>query len=51
VTQIIERLVIDPEFLAQPPIADRLLQVQQPVTKVRVLEKVIKVPPMRSYEA
>jgi hypothetical protein len=29
VTQIIERLVIDPEFLAQPPIADPLLQIQQ----------------------
>jgi hypothetical protein len=29
VTHIIEGLVAEPEFLAQPPIADPLLQIQQ----------------------
>ncbi len=29
VTDILERLVVEPEFLAQPPIADPLLQAQQ----------------------
>ena len=48
VRDVLDGVLVEPEFLAQPPIADPLLRHNRPATRATVFENVMMAYPLRN---